>query len=1010
MLTPLKNKGIIGIAMLLFVLISFPTIVNAETDVTDKVEIVKSRLMFNRSTSENYLDVSVKNVSDDILLTPVKVVITNISSTNITVSNADGYTNDGLPFFLYKTDDLYISPNYSTENKRWKFSNTQRERFSYDYVAFHSLQSSIKKIEQEQIVSDPTTGKQYVYGQLILFSENNISYEEINDYVILFGGTIVGYSALIDFYQVYFDNKSYEELSEIADVLEECPLISSASINEILFENESGDTREPPAEDPWYTDSSYEEDWQIYPWFEGEGLQYPSGNNAHMELMRFPEAWYLAYGDNLYDPIKKIGVGIIERGGFPVEIQYQSGNIINLHEDLVYTWCNSDDIIRDRNGDIITHAHRVSGVLGATPDNDKGTTGAVRGVGIYAYSLNGSGDMASITHAIETLIFEKYIKIINMSFSFGYKELAEKKGLTVKKYIEDYQTDSWRNKLINKRINDAEKLIANIKKTCDDFLLVQAAGNDPIDTIFNGIACSVVDDDLKNHVLCVGNHDAFYNPEEGTVEYTLTGSYGRNIDVLAPGGKILHWLNDMEWPNMTGNYTTIFEHEENNGISSYIETNGGTSFSAPLVTGLAILLKQINNDLSWKDVRDIITDSYNPVVPFLRYTDNEFFPENNGAVSEFDGLYISVDAYEAAYQAAISKGDRDNDGVLNENDVCPNNYNPSQIGTICNECIEFNDINDAETQFESGIISEDELIKIQNKFYDQLDSDIDGIADCSDNCPDFFNPITIDLNKDCLISDSELNIANQEYLSGNITMEQYMEIVNKWKEGNGSDENLIAYWKFDGLSSTELGDDEKDNYEGIVYGNTSPDSGVIGNSAYFDGSGDYIQVSPNLSELTNSSFSIMTWIKVAGLPNFNVDRASFFTNDVHCEAHRFQVYDPLNGTDPDSKIVRLSFGVSTGCNLGVGLGHEVNLEQWYFIAATYDEPNSILALHIWDENNNLVYSDSIEVGAPLTPWDGSVKIGGNDRLGRYFNGSLDEMRVFNETLPIDEIEDYLRLR
>jgi len=32
---------------------------------------------------------------------------------------------------------------------------------------------------------------------------------------------------------------------------------------------------------------------------------------------------------------------------------------------------------------------------------------------------------------------------------------------------------------------------------------------------------------------------------------------------------------------------------------------------------------------------------------------------------------------------------------------------------------------------------------------------------------------------------------------------------------------------------------------------------------------------------------------------------------------------------------------------------------------------------------------------------------GNDRLGRYFNGSLDEMRIFNQALSLDQIQSYI---
>ena len=122
--------------IMLAVLFGMPGLVKcsyAETDVTDKVEIIKSRMMFDRSTSQNYLDVSVKNISEDVLLTPIKVVVDSISSTDVTVVNADGTTTDGKPYFIYDTENNNLMPGASTQSKALRFSNPNRLRFTYSF-------------------------------------------------------------------------------------------------------------------------------------------------------------------------------------------------------------------------------------------------------------------------------------------------------------------------------------------------------------------------------------------------------------------------------------------------------------------------------------------------------------------------------------------------------------------------------------------------------------------------------------------------------------------------------------------------------------------------------------------------------------------------------------------------------------------------------------------------------------------------------------------------------------
>lgn len=214
-----------------------------------------------------------------------------------------------------------------------------------------------------------------------------------------------------------------------------------------------------------------------------------------------------------------------------------------------------------------------------------------------------------------------------------------------------------------------------------------------------------------------------------------------------------------------------------------------------------------------------------------------------------------------------------------------------------------------------------------------------------------------------------------------------------------SNNNMIAYWSFDYATSNEMGIDDLAAHNGSVFGNTKPLYDFVANSCYFDGLGDYIQISPSLTALTDSNFTIMTWINIAGLPRFDENRASFFVSDADCLSHKFEVAD-LSNTNP-----MIRFSAATGCNQSVALGAEVNLDKWYFVAATCDGTN--LCLTVWDDQKNRIFSDSVTIDAPLAAWDGSVKIGGNDRLGRYFNGSLDEMRVFNQALSVDEIQSYI---
>jgi len=135
----MRKKTIILGSIALFLVFGFSTLSFAETDVTDKIQPEKSRMRYDRRAGTNYLDVSLTNISADVLLSPIKVIIDSISSPDVTVANADGTTAAGKPYFEYGG----IAPGETTALKKWVFNNSLRRRFSYDVVIFDATPLAI---------------------------------------------------------------------------------------------------------------------------------------------------------------------------------------------------------------------------------------------------------------------------------------------------------------------------------------------------------------------------------------------------------------------------------------------------------------------------------------------------------------------------------------------------------------------------------------------------------------------------------------------------------------------------------------------------------------------------------------------------------------------------------------------------------------------------------------------------------------------------------------------------
>ncbi|WP_435549928.1 DUF1566 domain-containing protein [Desulfobacterium sp. N47] len=148
-MTILRKSYAIVIGIFFMAVMGLPAAVFAETDVSDKVQLIQSRLLFDRLTSQNYLDVSVKNISNEVLLTPIKIVIDSISTPDVTVANADGVTSEGKPYFEYMTNTGQFLSGETTGSKRIKFNNPKVARFTFTKTVHATIPEAAAVIGSE---------------------------------------------------------------------------------------------------------------------------------------------------------------------------------------------------------------------------------------------------------------------------------------------------------------------------------------------------------------------------------------------------------------------------------------------------------------------------------------------------------------------------------------------------------------------------------------------------------------------------------------------------------------------------------------------------------------------------------------------------------------------------------------------------------------------------------------------------------------------------------------------
>ena len=202
------------------------------------------------------------------------------------------------------------------------------------------------------------------------------------------------------------------------------------------------------------------------------------------------------------------------------------------------------------------------------------------------------------------------------------------------------------------------------------------------------------------------------------------------------------------------------------------------------------------------------------------------------------------------------------------------------------------------------------------------------------------------------------------------------------------DPNTVGLWHFNVSGSPTL-DETDNNNDGDVVGSTWTPSGKFGGAFVFDGDEDYI-VAPTTG-MNSHKGTVMAWVKVAGpgdLPGYS---ELIFSHRYGATNTRIYMLK-ADGTG-------MSYLVRMGGNSWDDTGCDFVLDEWAHVAL------------VWDNGNYYAYFNGLEVKS------GSYTDFGNldsvVHLGNYkatdkkyaFNGTIDEVVIYDEALTEDEIKD-----
>ncbi|MCI0703401.1 MAG: DUF4082 domain-containing protein [Planctomycetia bacterium] len=222
--------------------------------------------------------------------------------------------------------------------------------------------------------------------------------------------------------------------------------------------------------------------------------------------------------------------------------------------------------------------------------------------------------------------------------------------------------------------------------------------------------------------------------------------------------------------------------------------------------------------------------------------------------------------------------------------------------------------------------------------------------------------------------------------SGNIEIPTTGVTVNVGLASTSSS-GLVAAYNFNAGSGSSLDDSTSNNNDGTISGATWTSSGKYSGALSFDGTNDWVTISDaNSLDLTNG-MTLEAWVRPTSANNYGTalfkEKSGGLT---------YALYGVNGSSEPPASYINSS---TDGEKMAEGAS-QLALNTWSHLAATYD--GATFSLYV---NGTLVSSQSVT--GSLQTSNGVLRIGGNSVYGDYFQGQIDDVRVYNRALSHSEI-------
>ena len=198
----------------------------------------------------------------------------------------------------------------------------------------------------------------------------------------------------------------------------------------------------------------------------------------------------------------------------------------------------------------------------------------------------------------------------------------------------------------------------------------------------------------------------------------------------------------------------------------------------------------------------------------------------------------------------------------------------------------------------------------------------------------------------------------------------------------------IAAYSFDATSGTSLTDNSGSGNTGSISGATWTSAGKSGGALNFDGVNDLVTVADKASLDLTTGMTLEAWVR----PTANSTWRTVVTKEMSGNL----TYGLFSNSDVAQPSSIVTIGANPVQDITRGTA-EVPMSAWAHLASTYD--GAVLRLYF---NGTQVSSKNV-TGA-MANSAGPLQIGGNNVWAEWFQGQMDDLRVYNRALTPSQLQ------